>query len=120
MRFLTKLILCVLLTGVGCEKIFLNENETPTVSAVVQNDEFIISNRLSFEIYFFAVDEETSHVIDWIPEESESNRVNADSFRNFSVDTIFEFREGKKAIAFIWNTSQSYWETIEIDQTPEE
>lgn len=117
-RFLVFFFLLLLWSQAGCENLFNNENKVEALSATIQDDAFIIKNNLPFDVYFFAVDLETSYVIDWIPVESEENRVMAGRVRTFSTDMIIGFESGKTAIATFWNGSE-YWNTLEIDQNPE-
>ncbi len=102
----------------GCESIFNNENNEEALTAIIQNDTFIIKNNLPFDVYFFAVDQETSYLIDWIPIESETNRIKAGSFRKFPTDVIVGYTQGKTAIAFFCN-GREYWNTLIIDEHPE-
>lgn len=114
------ILLSILLISItsACESIFNNENNEEALSAIIQNDTFIIKNNLPFDVYFFAVDQETSYVIDWIPVESDANRVKAGSFRKFPTDVIVGYTQGKTAIAYFWN-GREYWNTLIINQHPE-
>lgn len=94
----TSILLSILLISItsACESIFNNENNEEALSAIIQNDTFIIKNNLPFDIYFFAVDQETSYVIDWIPVESDANRVKAVVFENFLPILLLVTPKGKQ------------------------
>lgn len=117
-RFLVFFFLLLFWSQAGCENLFTNENNVEALSATIQDDTLIIKNNLPFDVYFFAMKQETSYVIDWIPIESEENRVRAGAVRTFSTDVIFDFEKGKTAIAIFYNGNE-YWNTLEIDQNPE-
>jgi hypothetical protein len=117
-RFLVFFFLLLLWSQAGCENLFNNENNAEALSATIQADAFIIKNNLPFDVYFFAVDLETSYVIDWIPIESEENKVMAGRVRTFSTDVILSFEKGRPAIVYFWS-GNDYGNTLEIDQNPE-
>ncbi len=102
----------------GCENLFFNENNEDPVIAIIQYDTFIIKNNLPFDIYFFAVDQELSYVIDWMPVESDENRIKAGTYRKYSTEAIMGYEEGKTAIAFFWDGNE-YWNTLIIDEYPD-
>ncbi len=93
---------------------FINENTPEVVSAVIEGDDLVIRNDNRFDVYFFAVDEETSFVIDWMPQNSEENKIQSKRTRVFSKDQIVGYQSNKTVIVFIWGNNQNYWKTIEI------
>ncbi len=99
---------------VQCESIFLNENSLPEISAVIEGEDLVIKNNLHFDIYYFAVDQETSYLIDWAPIETEENRIRAKRARVFSTDDILSYDPEKTVVVFIWGNNRNYWNGVEI------
>lgn len=114
MRKHSYIILLVL--SVQCESLFLNENSLAEVTAAIQDQELIIRNTQSFNVYIFAVDLETSYLIDWAPYEGEENRIMPGDYRVFSTEDILGYEEDKSVVVYIWAASPKYSLTIEINQ----
>lgn len=114
MRFKTVFVVLGCFLFAGCEDIFLNENSTANVSAVIESDELVIRNGLHFDVYYFAVDQETSYLIDWIPLEREENRIRPNETRVFSTDDIVGYDPDKNVLVFIWGNNQEYWDGVVI------
>jgi len=115
MKFRIFFFLPAILLLFQCDNLFMNENSTASISAVIEGDELVIRNSIHFDVYFFAVDQETSYLINWAPYESEENRIRANSTRVFSTDEIVGYDPEKMVIIFTWNNEQTYWEDIEIE-----
>lgn len=116
MRFRKTTYILLILLGSQCENLFLNEYSTEEITAVIEGDELIIRNPNSFDVYYFAVDQETSFIIDWIPVNSSGNQIKARQTRVFDVDVIVGYQKDRNVTVSIWDESTNYWKHLVIDQ----
>lgn len=98
------LMLGCLLSLTHCTDVFTNESESASITAVLQQDQFIVQNNYPFDIHIFAADEALLAVIDWIPVNTDGNLVERGATRVFDSSFIVGYKEGQPALLMYWDS----------------
>lgn len=102
--------LFLLLLIISCVDV---SNSTEGVSGTWKNKKVMIENGSTSSIYYFAVEQGTSEVINWAPHSSNENKV--ESFSNLVLDEndIYGFENGKTVIIYYWSVKDPSLDQIE-------
>jgi len=82
------------------------------VSGVWKNKKVMIENGTTSSIYYFAVEQGVSEVINWAPHSSEDNKVKRFSSLSLDNNDVYGFEEGKKVIIYYWSVKDPKLEQI--------
>ncbi len=112
-KMLLGFILAFIVTA-ACS-IFDNENDLEPISAIVEDDEFLIRNNLNEDIYYFAVNENTLAVILWVPTVTDSNKVESETTQLLSTSDILGYSSDANHLLFYWDEDISEVLSIPIE-----
>lgn len=99
MKYLLAPILFGLL--IGCSDNPYNF-ETEDIEGIVIGEKLKVSNKSDRSIYYFAVEQETAALIDWIAISREENEIKAKDAKDILFEDVIGYEKGAKIILYYW------------------
>ena len=99
----------------GCS-VFDDEQSDDPVEAVVYDEQLVIKNNLPYDVFFFAVDQNSLPFIFWAPTVGDENRIHTGSQTSISLSQLFPLQESGTIVIFYWDEEVNEIFNIEIEE----